>query len=63
MGLPDWLTAQSDEAYVAAAVRLIDNHAERLELRRGLIARGGDAVLLKGRPGILCEKLYELASR
>ena len=63
MGLPDWLTAHSDEAYVAAAVRLIDNHAERLELRRGLIARGGDAVLLKGRPGILCEKLYELASR
>ncbi|HEY8950546.1 MAG TPA: hypothetical protein VIM56_16805 [Rhizomicrobium sp.] len=61
MGLPDWLVTKSDEEYIAAAARLIDNHAERLELRRGLIARGGDAALLEGRPEILCEKLDELA--
>jgi hypothetical protein len=60
LGWPDWLVARSDEEYVAAAVRLIDNHAERLELRRGLLARGGDAVLLEGRPGVLCEKLAGL---
>lgn len=62
MGLPDWLIAKSDEEYVAAAVRLIDNPEERLQLRRALIARGGDDVLLKGRPEILGEKLSELAA-
>ncbi|HEY7978984.1 MAG TPA: hypothetical protein VID67_12400 [Rhizomicrobium sp.] len=62
MGFPDWLIAGSDEEYVAAAVRLIDNSDERLALRRALIARGGDEVLLKGRPEILGEKLAELAA-
>jgi hypothetical protein len=62
MGLPDWLVAKSDEDYVAAAVRLIDNPDERLELRRALIARGGDDVLLKGRPEILGEKLSGLVA-
>lgn len=60
IGLPDWLVAKSDAEYVAAAVRLIDNPQERLELRRALIARGGDEALLKGRPEILCERLSEL---
>jgi len=60
LGLPDWLVAKTDEEYVAAAVRLIDNHEERMDLRRGLIARGGDAPLLEGRPQILGEKLAEL---
>jgi hypothetical protein len=62
MGLPDWLVAKNDEEYVAAAVRLIDNPGERLALRRALIARGGDEVLLKGRPEILGEKLAELVA-
>jgi hypothetical protein len=63
LGLPDWLVAKTDDEYVAAAVRLIDNHAERLELRRGLIARGCDAPLLEGRPEILGEKLIEMVTR
>jgi glycosyltransferase involved in cell wall biosynthesis len=62
LGLPDWLVAKSDDEYVAAAARLIDNHEERLALRRGLIARGCDAPLLEGRPQILGEKLAELAA-
>ena len=63
LGLPDWLVAKSDEDYVAAAVRLIDNPDERLALRRALIARGGDAPLQAGRPEILCEKLYDLVAK
>lgn len=63
LGLPDWLIAESDEAYVQAAVRLIDNHAERLALRKDLIARGGDEILLKGRPEVLGEMLLALTKR
>jgi hypothetical protein len=57
---PDWLIAKTDDEYVAAAVRLIENHEERLALRRGLIARGGDQVFLDGRPEVLGEKFIEL---
>ena len=60
MGLPDWLIAKTDDEYVAAAARLIDNHEERIALRRGLIARGGDAVFLEGHAGVLGEKFAEL---
>lgn len=63
LGLPDWLVAKTDDDYVAAAARLIDNHDERLELRRGLIARGGDAPLLQGRPEILGETLLALVEK
>lgn len=60
MGLPDWLIAKSDDDYVAAAVRLIDDPRERLQLRRALIARGGEDILLQGHPEILGEKLAGL---
>jgi predicted O-linked N-acetylglucosamine transferase (SPINDLY family) len=63
LGLPEWLIAKTDDEYVAAAVRLIDNHDERLALRRGVIARGGDEVFLKGRANVLGEKLAELIDR
>jgi hypothetical protein len=63
LDLPDWLIAKSDDEYVAAAVRLIDNPAERLELRRGMIARGGDQVFLEGRDGALGEALAAIAAR
>ncbi len=59
-GFPDWLIAKTDDEYVAAAVRLIENHDERIALRRGLIARGGDQVFLEGRPQILGERFLEL---
>lgn len=61
MGLPEWLIARSDEEYVAAAVRLIDNHQERLALRRGVIARGCDQVFLEGRANALGEALAALS--
>jgi predicted O-linked N-acetylglucosamine transferase (SPINDLY family) len=61
LGLPEWLIAESDEDYAAAAVRLIDNHEERLALRRGVIARGGDRIFLEGRANALCESLAALS--
>jgi len=63
LGLPEWLIAKDDEAYIAAAVRLIDNPQERLQLRRALVARGGEEPLLRGRPEILGEKLATLVAR
>ena len=36
-GMPEWLVAQNQEEYIAAAVRLIENDAERVALSRYLI--------------------------
>jgi hypothetical protein len=63
LGLPEWLIAKTDNEYVAAAVRLIDNHDERLALRREVIASGGDEVFLKGRANTLGERLAALIGR
>jgi predicted O-linked N-acetylglucosamine transferase (SPINDLY family) len=60
LGLPEWLIAKTDEEYVTAAVRLIDNHEERLALRRGVIERGGDRVFFEGRASALGEALAKL---
>jgi glycosyltransferase involved in cell wall biosynthesis len=60
LGLPDWLIAQTDDAYVLAALRLIENPAERLELRRNLLDRKAVEVLYQGRPEILGHKLHEM---
>jgi hypothetical protein len=38
VGLPEWCIAHSKEEYVAAAVRMIQEHAERLGLREFLLA-------------------------
>lgn len=60
LGLPDWLVAKSDREYVAAALRLITNHDERLAIRRDLLARDAVQVLYRGRPELLGEKLRAL---
>jgi hypothetical protein len=60
VGFPEWTIAKTDDEYVASAVRLIENHEERLSLRRDLIARGGDQTFLEGRPGVLAERFTEL---
>ena len=36
-GMPEWLVAQNQEEYIAAAVRLIENDEERVALSRYLI--------------------------
>lgn len=61
LGLPEWMSAKTDQDYVNAAVRLAENHAERLALRRGLLARDAVQVFYKGRPQILGDKLLALA--
>ena len=60
LGLPDWLVARDTEAYVAAAVRLAEQHETRVDLRR--TRSGPDKVerLFEGRPEIMGHKLLEL---
>lgn len=60
LGLPDWLVADTDEGYVQAAVRLAENHAERLALRRDVLERQAVEVLYRGRPEVLGEKLLAM---
>ncbi|WP_424409422.1 UDP-glucose:protein N-beta-glucosyltransferase [Pasteurella sp. PK-2025] len=63
LGLPDWLIAHSAEEYVERALRLAENHEERLALRRHIIEKNGLQTLFTGDPSpmgnILLEKLNE----
>lgn len=45
LGMPEWLIAQDDEAYVAAALRVIRDDALRLELSRQALALDVDRVM------------------
>lgn len=45
LGMPDWLVASDEDAYVAAALRLIDDDAERVALSRQALAAEVDKVL------------------
>ncbi len=54
--VPDWTIAKSREDYINAAVRLIDNHAERIALRKQFVASkphhrlcDGDALFLNNK--------------
>jgi hypothetical protein len=38
VGMPEWLIAQDEEAYIATALRIIDDDAERLALSRQALA-------------------------
>jgi len=61
LGLPDWLIAKTDDAYVQAALRLIEDQEERLSLRRDLLNRQAVQVLYQGRAEVLGQKLHEMA--
>ena len=41
LGLPEWLIANTVDEYVERAIRLAENHQERLELRRHIIENNG----------------------
>jgi hypothetical protein len=62
LGVPDWTIATNTEDYVRAAVRLIDNHGERIALRQALLARNGVKTLFEGRPEIFGEQLLALVT-
>ena len=48
LGLPEWLIAHTVDEYVERAIRLAENHQERLELRRHIIENNGLQTLFTG---------------
>lgn len=65
LGLPEWLIANTVDEYVERAIRLAENHQERLELRRHIIENNGLQTLFTGDPSpmgrIFQEKLQAWA--
>ncbi|MBN6064925.1 adhesin [Aggregatibacter actinomycetemcomitans] len=63
LGLPEWLIAHSVDDYIERAVRLAENHQERLALRRHIIENNGLKALFSGDPSpmgkVLLEKVTE----
>lgn len=50
LGLPEWLIANTVDEYVERAIRLAENHEERLALRRHIIENNGLQTLFTGDP-------------
>lgn len=63
LGLPEWLIADSVDEYIERAIRLAENHEERLALRRHIIENNGLQTLFTGDPSpmgkVLLEKVEE----
>lgn len=59
LGFPAWLVASSVEAYVQAAVRLAENHEERLALRARCAGKAKVQTLFEGRPQVMGELILE----
>ncbi len=63
LGLPDWLIANTEDEYIAAAVRLANHHEERVSLREHHSGEGKVDVLFQGRPHIMSEKFLQYLKR
>ncbi|NEN76367.1 adhesin [Pelistega sp. NLN82] len=59
LGLPDWLIANTVDDYVEKAIRLAENHEERLALRRQIINNNGLQTLFSGNPKPMGEVLLK----
>lgn len=60
LGMPGWMVTRSNEAYINAALRLINNHAERLEIRRKLGGYAATRRLFEGRPELFGQAVQGL---
>ena len=58
LGLPEWLIAGSVEDYIERAIRLAENHQERLALRRHIIENNGLKTLFSGDPSPMGKMLF-----
>ncbi|OOF58609.1 UDP-glucose:protein N-beta-glucosyltransferase [Rodentibacter myodis] len=59
LGLPEWLIANTVDEYVERAIRLAENHEERLALRRHIIETNGLKTLFTGDPSPMGKVLLE----
>lgn len=60
IGVPDWLVAKSNDEYVKAALRLINDDALRLSLRRTLIEKAAVNEFYRGQPELFGQALETL---
>lgn len=60
LGLPDWLVTTTTEDYINAALRLINNHEERLAIRTNLDGRTAIKRLFEGREEIFGQLVQDL---
>jgi len=60
LGLPEWLVTETVEAYIQAAVRLANEHAERNQIRRQHAGPDKLQVLFQGRPEIMGMRFQQL---
>ncbi|MGF6772738.1 hypothetical protein P3T18_005232 [Paraburkholderia sp. GAS199] len=63
VGMPSWMTTDSVEDYIAAAVRLIDEHKERSTLRRHLIDTEAVQRFFEGKPEAFGESVLKLVRK
>jgi glycosyltransferase involved in cell wall biosynthesis len=62
LGMPDWLVTTNTEDYIQAALRLINNHEERLAIRSNLDGRAAINRLFEGRDelfGLIVQDLHQ----
>ncbi|WP_408524239.1 glycosyl transferase family 1 [Paraburkholderia fungorum] len=60
VGMPSWNVADSVDAYIAAAVRLIDQHEERIALRQRLIDTQAVQRCFEGQPQAFGKNVLKL---
>jgi predicted O-linked N-acetylglucosamine transferase (SPINDLY family) len=60
LGLPSWLVTTTTEDYIQAALRLINNHEERIAIRNSLDGRTAVNRLFEGREEIFGQLVQEL---
>jgi predicted O-linked N-acetylglucosamine transferase (SPINDLY family) len=61
LGFPEWTITHTREEYVAAALRLIDNVGERVQLEKKLCGpQAIQKLIFSGRPEILGQRMEEI---